>query len=152
MLFNLSSFVTKYIIHKDHHSAIVSTGLGSVRLGENQIAEVLFNNQWVPICGHKFWDNNVGYNLFCQEKGFKTGKRAHYALPLHADALRVGQCNEGDTFLNCNSAKNNKMVVGDDEWQCKKGKPAGLVIDCKGENCIAINCSAKFSSGPFTKI
>ena len=131
MLFHLSSFVTKNIIHKDHHSTIVSTGLGSVRLGDNQIAEVLFKDQWVPICGHVFWDNNVGYNLFCQEKGFKSGKKAH-RVPLNADGLRIGLCKEGDPFPNCTSAKNNKMVVGDDQWQCHKGKDAGLVIDCKG--------------------
>ena len=136
---------------KNLHAAIISTGLGSVRLGENQIAEVLFDDQWVPICGHAFWDNDVGYNLFCQEKGFKSGKKTH-RVPLNADGLRIGTCNAGDTFLNCNSAKNNKMVVGDDEWQCKKGKDAGLVIDCKGESCIAINCSTKFSSGTFTNV
>ena len=109
----------------------ISIGFGSVRLGENQIAEVLFNDQWVPICGHVFWDNNVGYNKFCQEKGFKSGKKAH-RVPLNADGLRIGLCQEGDTFPNCTSAKNNKMVVGDDQWQCHKGKDAGLVIDCKG--------------------
>ena len=104
-----------------------------VRLGENQIAEVLFNDQWVPICGHYFWNNDFGYNLFCEQKGFKSGKKAH-TIPLNADGLRIGTCNDGDTFLNCSAARNNKMVVGDAEWQCISGQNAGIVIDCKGKN------------------
>ena len=45
----------------------------TLRLGENQIAEVYFENQWTPICGHWFWNNNIGATLFCQELGFNSG-------------------------------------------------------------------------------
>ena len=110
--------------------------MGSVRLGENQIAEVFFNEQWVPICGHVFWDNNFGSDLFCQQKGFKSGKIAH-KIPLKADGLRVGSCNAGDTFLGCSEAKNNQMGLGGDKWNCnsKNGNGnAGIVINCEGKN------------------
>ena len=45
----------------------------TLRLGENQVAEVYFNNQWTPICGHWFWNNNIGATLFCQELGYNSG-------------------------------------------------------------------------------
>ena len=47
--------------------------IDQLRLGENQIAEVYIENKWVPICGHWFWNNNIGATLFCQEMGFESG-------------------------------------------------------------------------------
>ena len=63
-----------------------------VRLGENQIAEVYFQNEWVPICGHWFWNNNIGATLFCQELGFQYGYIKNQS-DLPNDGLRIGQCN-----------------------------------------------------------
>ena len=56
--------------------------IGSVRLGDMDIAEVFFNHQWVPICGHWFWDNDEGANLFCQELGFEAGNIRRRKLTL----------------------------------------------------------------------
>ena len=106
-----------------------------MRLGENQIAEVSFNGQWVPICGHSFGTNDIGPSLFCQEKGFKSGKVKH-KIPLQSDGLRVGQCNEGDSWLSCSGANCNQLEIG---GQCNNGgkctagqEGAGVTIDCKG--------------------
>ena len=104
------------------------------------MAEVFFDDQWVPICGHYFWNNNVGSNLFCQEKGFKSGKIVH-RIPLKSDALRIGTCHDGDTFPNCSQAKSNAMSFGGDEWSCNSGNGlgnAGIVIDCEGKNYLFI--------------
>ena len=130
-------FLPYHVTSMQNHSTNVSIGLGSVRLGENQIAEVLFNDQWVPICGHYFWDNDFGSNLFCQEKGFKSGKVAH-RIPLKSDGLKIGICNNGDTFLGCSEAKDNKMEVGGaiKGSNCASGQTAGTVINCKGENFL----------------
>ena len=71
----------------------------SVRLeGPNQIAEVKFNGQWVPICGHWFWNSDsIGASLFCQKMGFESGelKKPLRQLELPSDGLRVGKCNQG---------------------------------------------------------
>ena len=73
---------------------------GSVRLGSDDIAEVYFNEKWVPICGHWFWDNNIGATLFCQKLGFESGI-INERFELTNDGLRVGKCDSGDAWLQC---------------------------------------------------
>ena len=38
---------------------------GSVRLVEEKFPEVFWNGVWTPICGHWFWNNDYGADLFC---------------------------------------------------------------------------------------
>merc|ERR1712039_1111068 len=47
---------------------------GLVRLDDNNIAEISFKGNWFPICGHWFWDNANGANLFCQKLGSQSGQ------------------------------------------------------------------------------
>ena len=123
----------------------------SVRLaGTNQIAEVFYNGQWSPICGHWFWNNNVGASLFCKEAGYDSGAikrdmssnaqnlaQKTIRFELESDGLRIGQCNLGDNWLQCsgtcndleiggNCADNNGNNVG----SCRQGKNAAVSIDC----------------------
>ena len=75
--------------------------------GANQIAEVFFNEQWVPICGHWFCDNDIGASLFCQKLGYDAGaiKRDSnnnlIKFDLQSDGLTVGKCDDGDQLLQC---------------------------------------------------
>ena len=105
-----------------------------VRLGENQIAEVFFNEEWVPICGHWFWDNNIGASLFCQQLGFESGSIKE-RLILPTDGLRVGLCLHGDKWLQCSCCYNcNQLNVGGPctNGDCTKGQKAAVSIECFG--------------------
>ena len=109
---------------------------GLVRLGDHKIAEVYFNNQWFPICGHWFLDNNVGVNLFCQQLGFETGEIKEKQLKLLSDGLTIGQCLQGDTWLKCSQNDCNQLQVGGqckNGGSCKKGQNAAVSIDCFNE-------------------
>ena len=105
----------------------------SVRLGSDDIAEVYFNEKWVPICGHWFWDNNIGATLFCQKLGFESGA-INERFELKNDGLRVGQCNSGDAWLQCSRC--NELQVGgqcDGGGSCNRGQTAAFSISCFDE-------------------
>ena len=36
--------------------------------------QIRFCNKWYHICGHYFWNNNIGATTFCQMIGFKQGQ------------------------------------------------------------------------------
>ena len=105
-----------------------------MRLGSNQIAEVYFNGQWVPICGHHFWDNDVAASLFCQQLGFGAGTIKEKSLTLQSDGLQVGMCHDGDNWLQCSYPKCNQLTIGgqcnDSPGMCTMGEPAAVSIDC----------------------
>ena len=102
--------------------------------GQSKIAEVWFNGKWVPICGHWFWENNIGADLFCQQLGFKSGiHKGRGTLQLPSDGLRVGKCNPGDSFLKCTHNDCNQMTPGgycNNGGNCHKGQKAAITIDC----------------------
>merc|ERR1712180_299941 len=89
----------------------------------------LYNNGiWSPICGHWFWDNQKGANLFCQELIGKlsTGiiTSARNTLPLASNGFNVGRCNENDeSILACTGSKSPNH-------DCATGKKAGIIISC----------------------
>ena len=105
---------------------------GLVRLGVNQIAEVYFNDEWVPICGHYFWDNDIGATLFCQQLGFKFGA-INERLELPNDGLRVGRCDEGDPWLQCSRCGQLQVGGQCDAGSCNKGQTAAVSINCFDE-------------------
>ena len=104
-------------------------------MGSNDIAEVFYNGQWGPICGHWFWENDIGASLFCQELGFPSGKITK-TLTLPSDGLRVGMCLEGDNWLQCSHPKCNQLIIGgqcnDSSAVCTKGENAAVSIHCDG--------------------
>ena len=106
---------------------------GSVRLGSDDIAEVYFNEKWVPICGHWFWDNNIGATLFCQKLGFESGA-INERFKLKNDGLRVGKCDSGDSWLQCSRC--GELQVGgqcDGGGNCNRGQTAAFSISCFDE-------------------
>ena len=48
--------------------------------------------------------------------------------PLEADALRIGRCLSGDTWLKCNGGKNDHIGPGGPK--CVIGEPAAIEIYC----------------------
>ena len=104
-------------------------------MGPNQIAEVTFNRQWVPICGHWFWNNDIGASLFCQKLGFESGNIKN-RLTLPSDGLTIGQCNKGDKWLECSYKDCHKLQIGgtcNNGGSCSKGQKAAVSIDCINE-------------------
>ena len=109
-----------------------------MRLGQNNIAEIYFNGQWVPICGHFFWDNNVGADLFCQKLGFESGTikggKGGSSLQLSSNGLRVGKCELGDSsVLQCSHEDCNQLELGgkcNNGGNCAKGQKAAISIKC----------------------
>ena len=91
-----------------------------MRLVDGDKPEVFYNNRWTPICGHYFWNNNIGADLFCQQfnQGYLSGtinKGTVSEYTLNTDALKIGQCNKGDSWLGCTGGCNNLQVGG----QCR---------------------------------
>lgn len=113
---------------------LYTTFYTGVRQGET--AEVFHNGQWHPICGHYFWNNGIGANLYCQQLGYDLGEirpestSASRQVALPSDGIRIGMCNEGDTWLSCTGGCNDLSVGGDHCSNCQAGAMAGLQIDC----------------------
>ena len=98
-----------------------------------------WNEQWTPICGHYFWDNNVGANLFCQELGFSSGVVSsgtgiYSSRRLESDAIRIGKCAANDKWLKCTGGCNDLATGGhcsnNPYAKCSAGELAGITIEC----------------------
>ena len=103
-----------------------------VRLDDNNIAEISFNGDWLPICGHWFWDNGNGADLFCQELGYQSGQLGD-RTQLPREGIRIGRCNNGDTWPNCSSGCNDQSIGGTQCSDCRSGALAGIKINCDGK-------------------
>ena len=100
-----------------------------------------WNEQWTPICGHYFWDNNVGADLFCQKLGFSSGVLSSGLYPnqktkikLESDAIRIGKCAANDKWLNCTGGCNDLATgghcPGNSNAACSAGDLSGITIEC----------------------
>ena len=112
------------------------------------IPEVEVNGRYRPICGHYFWDNNYGADLFCKEldRKYRSGKiTAGYSgvfgvYNLGSDAIRIGKCREGDSWLRCSGGCNDNQVGGQcpsirtGNGQCTAGARAGIKIECSSKS------------------
>ena len=96
---------------------------------------------WVPICGHYFWNNDIGARLFCQELGGTGGnvignhQYANTSPKLPSDGLQVGNCKSGDSWLKCTGGCNSKNIGGQCSGggNCRAGTNGGVEIQCTGE-------------------
>ena len=102
-----------------------------MRLGDNEIAEIFINEMWVPICGHYFWDNNHGAELFCQKLGYKSGQPGAKS-PLPSDGVKIGKCYYGDIWPNCSGGCNDHSIGGNELCDCRSGAMSGTKINCVG--------------------
>ena len=123
-----------------HHTQQINTTFYtgvSVRQGET--AELFHNGEWYPICGHWFWNNGNGADLFCQQLGYQSGtiraESTSRQVALPSDGIRIGMCNAEDTWPHCTGGCNDLSVGGTPDTgcsDCREGAMAGLKIDCEG--------------------
>ena len=107
---------------------------GDVRLEDGKFPEVFLNEIWSPICGHYFWDNNVGASLVCQKL---TSNPASTGLviqrtdkPLEKDAIRIGKCLSNDQWLSCSGGCNDLGIGQHGCINCGAGQLASIEIEC----------------------
>ena len=100
---------------------------------QSDTAEILHDGQWHPICGHIFWDNDFGADLFCKILGYQFGiirpesNSESRQVPLPKDGIRIGECNEEDTNLKHCTERDNDLSFPSN---CKQEEMAGIKIDC----------------------
>ena len=107
---------------------------GDVKLGENATPYMYWDNQWIPICGHYFWDNQEGASLFCKKIGYSKGSisRKHGKYP--QDSFRIGKCNAGDDWSSCKGGCNGYTIGGAcaNGASCDKEQHVKIEITCEG--------------------
>ena len=112
---------------------------GDVRLASDNTPMFYSNGTFRPICGHWFWDNEYGADLFCRKLGFTTshldklGRSESYTT----DSVNVGMCKVDDTDVAsctgfCNSYKVGSVCHGQDSYSCRAGKAVRIKITCSG--------------------
>merc|ERR1712196_654130 len=90
---------------------------------------------WRPICGHGFWDDDIGATAVCKALGFggpsesTVGTVAKTKEKVSIQAERVGQCKAGERLSEC-SAGGNKW--GEYTSGCGPGKEVGVQVSCTG--------------------
>ena len=105
-------------------------------MDQDKYPEVFINGMWYPICGHYFWDNNNGANLFCRKLNpqYKNGVVLKTRRRLKKNAVRVGRCNGNDQWLKCRGQCNGNGIGGTCPgfWggRCNRGDRAGIEIRC----------------------
>ena len=87
---------------------------GDVGLVNDGTPFIFWDSQWFPICGHYFWDNDVGSTLFCKKLDFEFGKvyQAENNEKYAVDSFRVGFCNENDEWESCTGGCNDYQAGG----------------------------------------
>jgi len=97
------------------------------------VAEVSIDGNWVPICGHWFWDNRYGADTFCQSLGYASGMLTNLGATLDRNAMCVGNCKVGEKIGDCWGEGNCR---GDCRWNsvgcslCAAGRNAGFNMTC----------------------
>ena len=119
-------------------------------MDKRKYPEVFINSMWYPICGHWFWDNNIGATLFCRKLNpeCRSGFVSRKNVRLNKKAVRVGKCNGNDQWLKCKGGCNgNGMGNARCQWRrgwfsgwnvakCSRGDPSGIEITCKPNLCF----------------
>ena len=109
---------------------------------------IYWDNQWVPICGHYFWDNDYGATLFCKKLGFLSGKvYGGGGQKYSTDSFRIGRCINGDEWKNCSGRCNDYQLGGKCNGipgYCGQSTTAKIYIDCEGGTHIkSTSCKSK---------
>jgi len=102
------------------------------------IPEVYLNGYgYKPICGHFFWNNNNGADLFCQKLNYKRpyGQIISKFDTLQDDAVQIGECRSRDRWFYCSGSCNSKQVgavckAGAIDGYCNRGSSGGFQIRC----------------------
>ena len=134
---------------------------GDVHLTVDKVPMVYWNNTWSPICGHYFWDNDNGANLFCKKLGYINGTvyPGKAVSPLSRqgysqDALRIGKCDARNSVLTRCSGGCNDMKIGgrcyeNEDASCSKGEKVKITINCFGGSEVSKKASCTGESTSF---
>ena len=118
---------------------------GDVWLEDDGTPLVFWNDKWSPICGHWFWNNQYGAELFCQKMGYTSGTLVNgievRGGPYSRDAIRVGQCNNGDTLERCTGGCNEYEVGNGGCANCVAGEDVKIKIACQGGSTKSSSCN-----------
>ena len=80
----------------------------------------------------------MGANLFCKKLGYESGTQQTTGGSFGEDALRIGNCKEGDSLTDCTGGCNDYQLGGkflsciSKVADCSKGKQAKMSISCTG--------------------
>ena len=120
---------------------------GDVKLEDDGTPFVFWDNEWIPICGHYFWDNIHGANLFCRKMGYASGSLSGRGSgeKYGVNSFRIGKCNSGDEWESCSGGCNDYQSGGACEnngrAHCDKDQGVKVSIECFGGGSIkATSC------------
>ena len=126
------------------YTEICSTG--DVKLETDGTPYVFWYNQWTPICGHYFWNNQEGAKLFCRKMGYKSGSLSgHGSGQKYAtDSFRIGECNSNDMWENCRGGHNDYQIGGrfnQGTAKCDRYQEVKITIWCgEGDSTKTTSC------------
>ena len=115
---------------------------GDVKLEEDGTPFVFWGNEWIPICGHYFWDNIYGANLFCRKMGYESGllSRRGSGEKYGVNSFRMGKCKSGDKWESCSGGCNDYQSGGtcnnNGRAHCDKDQAVKVSIECIGGDSI----------------
>ena len=114
---------------------MIYAGSDSVKLVDTYYPYVKIGSTWKPICGHYFWDNDIGAAIFCKKLGYpEGGVLVEEGKPYKEDALYVGRCeSENITNLEDGCTKQQK-----NSSECETGNPVSVKVICKGKQAYNI--------------
>ena len=87
-----------------------------------------------PICGHFFWNDKNGANLFCKKLGYESADLNISGVTISTAAVMVGRCKAQDTDIaQCTGGLCNTMEIGGtcSTAKCLPGNN-GIKIACHG--------------------
>ena len=125
-------------------------------LKDGNMPMVYWNSTWAPICGHYFWDNNYGADIFCQKLGYTNGTVTPKKTDPHSkiyieDSLRVGKCYSRNGRLTscsggCNDWRTGGACYENDSANCTAGQKVAITINCYGGSLTNVKqstCTSK---------
>jgi len=137
-------------------------GNGDVKLEDDGTPLVLWNDVWSPICGHYFWDDQVGANKFCEKLGYEQGEQSGNDAGNHytTDGFKIGKCVAADDWSSgCTGGCNDYELGGtcSNSWSispssCAKEDAMAITISCSQPSNLVFNpsCTAYKQLGDWT--
>ena len=134
------------LMTRNIHENLLDCLDGDVKIDEDGIPMIYWKSSWAPICGHYFWNNQIGANKFCNKMGYDHGlisgkeEREFYEV----DAFKLGQCKSDDAWLRCSGGCNDNNIGAhcqdDVNTNCSAGQPVKFNITCKGNSSKTTSC------------
>ena len=121
---------------------------GDVRLKRDGTPMIFWEEQWKPICGHYFWNNQNGAKLFCNRLGYDSAVLSKTSGRYLMDSLRIGQCENGDTLESCSGGCNDYQLGGscsdNNPVSCEAKHGGKFTVECSGgKNTKRTSCKDK---------